>query len=369
MRFLNKLLINIIIFACFIINTYSLDWPVVERVLLTCFGENNGSSFYTGIDLGGEHQNVYPVADGEIIFYHKENESYSTVPRGNGNLLAVQHEGEIQSIYSHLEKDSIILNTFNVKKRPGRIKSDLFENSILEMLEDADAKESLLEGFIKDDDYYIYSTEEINEREQLEIWNILFEIGFAKPIARIGDSGAAEGPYLFFMLIDISEHIIINPIFKEDNTPLTPPITPRRPRYYEGPLIEELLLGSDDAMHKIYDAQSISSGTGSIYTKAYCISDFSDYEKRMVPYRFTLISNGVEVSTIVLNALEEQGNRFVLWNTDTGYEDLYTSNVFGKKWLLKLGSINFLEGVSNISLTVEDIFGMESRITVQLQIF
>ncbi len=361
-------LIFIVLLAACIFNAIGLDWPVARRILLTSFGENNGNSFYAGIDLGGEHQNIYPVADGDIIFYYKEDDNYSTVPRGNGNLLVLQHEGGIQSIYSHLEKDSLNLDSYIVSKRPYRISAESFEGDIINKIEDEDLLENMLAGFLKENDYYFYNTEDINETEQMEIWDFLSSIDFIKPIARIGDSGAAEGPYLFFMLIDISEHIIINPIFNEDNTPLLPQILPRNPRNYDGPIIENLFINRDNKIEEISEGIIISSGFGDIFVKVYCISDFSDYEKRIVPYRFTLISSGIEVASIVLNALEEQENRFVIWNTDIGYSDLYNTNIFEDQWLFKLGSINFFEGVNNISLTVEDIYGFETRFDVQLKI-
>jgi hypothetical protein len=365
LKLIKRLAVLFIIITGFAVSIYSLDWPVAERILLRCFGDNTGGSFYTGIDLGGNSQNVYSVADGEIIFYHKENENYSTVPRGNGNFIVVQHEGEIQSVYSHLEKDSMSLDSYTVNKRPLRLSRDIFKNSVLGILDD-DYRDTLLEGFKEDGEYYIFVEQEVTEKEQREIFDILSETGVVKPIGKIGDSGAAEGPYLFFMLIDINEHIIINPIFNEENTPLVPQITPSR--HYEGPVIEKMLLSRDDSLIDIYDELTIDSGTGDIYCKAYCISDFGDFEKRIVPYRFTLISSGMEISTIVLNAFEERENRFVLWNTETGYDELYIEDVFGEQRLIKLGSINFLGGINNLELTVEDIFGKVSRTEVQLNV-
>ncbi len=78
-----------------------LDWPVEQPALLGTFAASEAGAFAAGIELAGAGQPVWPVADGEVVFGYREGD-YSSFPRGSGNMVAVLHEGDIMSVYSHL---------------------------------------------------------------------------------------------------------------------------------------------------------------------------------------------------------------------------------------------------------------------------
>lgn len=83
------------------------NWPVEKKILIGTFGQNNGEGFNTGIYLSGKDEDVLPIAEGDVVFYHDENEEYFSVPYGLGSFAVMYHEGGIQSCYAHLTNGSI----------------------------------------------------------------------------------------------------------------------------------------------------------------------------------------------------------------------------------------------------------------------
>jgi hypothetical protein len=74
---------------------------VAERILLQTFGQSSEGGFLGGIVLGGQGQPVRAIAEGEVIFRYNEGRRTS-IPRPMGTFLAVQHEGDVQSVYGHM---------------------------------------------------------------------------------------------------------------------------------------------------------------------------------------------------------------------------------------------------------------------------
>jgi hypothetical protein len=91
----------------------AFDWPLDQIVLTSTFGEHRGDHFHAGIDMGGGEQPIYPISPGELVFYYREGEDYSSLPTGLGNFLVLQHQGGIQSLYAHLEEGSLDPNRRN----------------------------------------------------------------------------------------------------------------------------------------------------------------------------------------------------------------------------------------------------------------
>jgi hypothetical protein len=79
----------------------AFDWPVGERFVLQNFGQSTSGGFLGGIVLGGEGQPVRAIAEGEVVFAYREGRPTS-FPRAMGTFLALQHEGDVQSVYGHL---------------------------------------------------------------------------------------------------------------------------------------------------------------------------------------------------------------------------------------------------------------------------
>ncbi|MBN1699693.1 MAG: M23 family metallopeptidase [Spirochaetales bacterium] len=105
------LILSLTIFIC-----YGFDWPVVNKAVMSTFCQYEGGDFNPGILFAGRGENVYPIADGEVIFSYEEKREFSPVPYGLGSFIALWHEGDIQSVYAYLEKGSI--NRRNIT--PGR---------------------------------------------------------------------------------------------------------------------------------------------------------------------------------------------------------------------------------------------------------
>jgi hypothetical protein len=85
----------------------AFDWPLDRVVLTSTFGEHRGDHFHSGIDLGGGKQPIYPISPGELVFFYREQQDYTSLPTGLGNFLVLQHQGGIQSLYAHLEEGSV----------------------------------------------------------------------------------------------------------------------------------------------------------------------------------------------------------------------------------------------------------------------
>jgi hypothetical protein len=66
-----------------------------------------GDRCLLGIELQGGGMDVYPIAEGEMVFTHEDRTGYSTLPSGLGNYAVLQHEGNIMSVYGHLQQGSI----------------------------------------------------------------------------------------------------------------------------------------------------------------------------------------------------------------------------------------------------------------------
>jgi hypothetical protein len=100
--------------ACAILAGF--DWPLEKNRIVVNFCESTADGFKTGITFSGNDEAVHPIADGDIVFYHEEGETFSTVPYGLGSFCAILHEGGIQSVYSHLGKGSLKKDTTKVAR-------------------------------------------------------------------------------------------------------------------------------------------------------------------------------------------------------------------------------------------------------------
>ena len=83
--------------------------PVKNVVLTSTFGETRGDHFHSGIDFAGG-QPVYPIAEGEILFYKDDSLDPTIPPYGSGDFLILGHEEGIQTYYFHLKGKSIRRN-------------------------------------------------------------------------------------------------------------------------------------------------------------------------------------------------------------------------------------------------------------------
>ncbi|MDY6933224.1 MAG: M23 family metallopeptidase [Spirochaetota bacterium] len=92
-------------FICFffllLLNTF-FRWPVDNGKITSTFGESRGDHFHDGVDIISSNNRVYPVADGELLYFWDKSifpiENYP----GGGNYKIIKHDDNIYSIYMHL---------------------------------------------------------------------------------------------------------------------------------------------------------------------------------------------------------------------------------------------------------------------------
>jgi hypothetical protein len=85
----------------------ALEWPIVDKTILSLFGEQRAGHFTTGIDLGGDALPVSSPADGTIVFIYQYNSNFEEIPSGLGNFVAIEHSDNLMSVFGHLKGDSL----------------------------------------------------------------------------------------------------------------------------------------------------------------------------------------------------------------------------------------------------------------------
>ncbi len=101
---------------------FAFQWPVSDPVLVTSFGESRFGDFSKGIELQSGSEDVYPIDQGEVVFY-RSGETGGEIPSPLGNFAVIQHERGIYSIYAHLDKVYVPDYKFTEKNRLGTIGS------------------------------------------------------------------------------------------------------------------------------------------------------------------------------------------------------------------------------------------------------
>jgi hypothetical protein len=89
------------------VSVQALDWPVEKRIVTGTFGEDRGDHFHAGLDIGGGSQAVHPVMPGELVFRYDEGSSFTSIPRGTGSFVVLQHGQGILTLYCHLAEGSL----------------------------------------------------------------------------------------------------------------------------------------------------------------------------------------------------------------------------------------------------------------------
>lgn len=84
------------------------EWPIADAGLIAYFGGNSGRHFIRGIDAVplGDSDTVRAAADGELVFAQDERR-FTDLSQGLGSFVILEHEGELRSLYGHLEAGSL----------------------------------------------------------------------------------------------------------------------------------------------------------------------------------------------------------------------------------------------------------------------
>ncbi|MEI0604899.1 M23 family metallopeptidase [Brachyspira alvinipulli] len=98
------------IFLLFIISSILFARIPIDntRIRITStFGEFRTDHFHNGVDFGGSGMEIYPIQDGEIVYYHDEYEDPTRPIYGVGNILMIEHPDSVRSYYYHIEPGTI----------------------------------------------------------------------------------------------------------------------------------------------------------------------------------------------------------------------------------------------------------------------
>lgn len=99
----------LLIFFISIVNISAIQSPIrVDNPRVTSsFGEFRTDHFHNGIDIGGYLLNIYPIDNGEIIYYYDETDDPTRMMFGVGNAIIVEHENQMRSYYYHAEPNTV----------------------------------------------------------------------------------------------------------------------------------------------------------------------------------------------------------------------------------------------------------------------
>jgi hypothetical protein len=78
------------------------DWPVGSPAVLSTFGQQVDGHFGGGVSLVGQGTTVRAIAGGEVVFWYDPARRPTSVPRGTGAQIVVEHVERVRSAYSHL---------------------------------------------------------------------------------------------------------------------------------------------------------------------------------------------------------------------------------------------------------------------------
>jgi len=96
---------------------FSYQWPSNKDYLSSVFGSFTGDNILDGIEFDSENQAIYPITDGEIVFYQDSFEFGDLDYNGEeGNILILKHVGEFKSIYRNFSTSDSFTQTKNLSK-------------------------------------------------------------------------------------------------------------------------------------------------------------------------------------------------------------------------------------------------------------
>lgn len=82
------------------------SWPIKsmqESLISSHFGEHRTDHFHNGVDIAKNKENVYPITNGEVIFYWDYSKSIYPQELGLGKTIILKHL-KFRSYYSHLSE-------------------------------------------------------------------------------------------------------------------------------------------------------------------------------------------------------------------------------------------------------------------------
>ncbi len=328
----------------------ALDWPVEQAALLGTFGDSDAGSFAAGIELAGDGQPVWPVADGEVIFRYREG-SFTSIPRGSGNMVALLHEGGIVSVYSHLAGPAVAAT--RVRARPRAVAASQLDTIALQAGDDAALVRSSYE---RRGDRWVLRPD-LPAAVLASLWQAVARAeGFAT-LGVVGDTGAVEGPRLALMILDAREKRFLNPVKPEQ-----PPLQPA-PVAAGAPVIEQVLLEREGTRIPLTDGIVVAAGSAQVLVVAYDAVTHGRFARRVAPYRLSLAHSGRIVKEIKLESLMESNGRLVVAGSASPHEEVYAD-----RWTYRLGRVSLPEGQSHLQVRVEGLGGASRTVDLRVQV-
>jgi hypothetical protein len=339
----------------------AFDWPVEERRLMAAFGESRYGAFLGGIYLSCGETAVYPIADGEVIFSFEEGGGPHALARPNGSFLAMQHEGGVQSIYSHLKPGTVEKEKLRLRARPKQIEATDFDSRVLAAVSSEAERELLKAVFTRDGGVYALK-DDLPRQGRAAVWGILSRIRFVDTVGMAGDTGLSEGVHLALSIIDVEQLEILNPI-KKDKPPLLPPLVHPVPSRRQGPVITGIFSRRGETLRELSEGLAVSPGEVEILAGIYERNDFVPFSRNIAPYKLYLAVSGKIVTSITLDGLEERNNRLVVNDTTITHDDLYRD-----QWFYSFGRVSLVEGNTVIQVGAESFLGDANNLDLSLKV-
>jgi hypothetical protein len=107
---------KIIFYICliFLISlTLSFTWPFENVKITSTFGESRGDHFHNGIDMISGGAKVYPVDEGELVFFWDNSIFPTENYPGGGNYKILAHKNGYYSVYMHLTDSPSYKNLYS----------------------------------------------------------------------------------------------------------------------------------------------------------------------------------------------------------------------------------------------------------------
>jgi hypothetical protein len=283
------------------------QWPFENFETEASFGENIDARFLGGVVLSSSEAGIKPIEDGEVIFRSPARRRPTDLYGPSGGFVALSHANEYRSVYGNLE--------------PGSITSQLFVT-----VHDAIAEAST-------------------------------------GVLALGRGNRESPAQVFLQILDTEQDVALNPrlvlpLIPDRTRPVVGSvylIAPERDRtmYRDPALVEEYL---KDA--RMEAGRRFAAGDWVVLVETY---DPGPDGRRTGVHRVEASLDGVNQLDIVFDTLTSAAPLGMI-SGDMSFEQLYRD-----RFVIRVGRVEIPEGVSRITVGVEDYAGNRTERTVSIQ--
>ena len=239
-------LAGIAVCAWAVVGAFAFEWPLAEPQILRGFAERQADHLLSGIVLLSQSPQVRPIAQGELIFQYRQDSDYSSLPRGVGDFLVLEHSGNMRSLYGHLRSEE--MPALPEEPRQGR-------------------------------DAFHYELNQV--------------------MGLTGATGAATGQQLFLSIMDTEASSMLNPLL------VLPPLADT-----QLPAIRAVSLINGQTEVSLTPGLRVPAGRYDVAVDAHDLRGGVAFAAPFAPYRIELFLNGVQQSRITFDGLAtRQGQR------------------------------------------------------------